>query len=79
MNARLRTLLRRLPDLDLDRVPRTPDGPCPTWAELSAALAAASRAADPLPNGRPVARALAAPSAVADALARTETETDPNA
>jgi hypothetical protein len=61
-----------------DPQPLTGDCHCPTWQQLGDALAAASLAAGPVPNGRPVAVALGALSAVADLIARAQSARDPN-
>ena len=58
--------------------PVTGDCPCPSWRQLGDALAAASLAAGPMPNGRPVAAVLGALSAVADLVARAHSDRDPN-
>ena len=55
-----------------DEQPVTGDCPCPTWRQLSDALAAAAIAAGSVPGGRGVAVALGAVAAVADLLARTQ-------
>ena len=61
-----------------DPDPPTADCHCPTWRQLGDALAAASLAAGPMPNGRPVATVLGALSAVADLIARAQSDRDPN-
>ena len=58
--------------------PVTGDCHCPSWRQLGDALAAASLAAGPMPNGRPVAAVLGALSAVADLIARAQSDRDPN-
>ena len=61
-----------------DPDPPTADCHCPSWQQLGASLAAASLAAGPMPNGRPVAVALGALSAVSDLIARAHSDRDPN-
>ena len=55
-----------------DDQPMTGDCPCPTWRQLSHALAAAAVAAGGVPGGRGVAVALGAVAAVADLIARAQ-------
>ena len=55
-----------------DEEPVTADCPCPTWRQLSDALAAAAVAAGSVPGGRGVAVALGAVAAVADLIARIQ-------
>ena len=61
-----------------DDEPVTGDCRCPTWRQLSDALAAAAVAAGSVPGGRGVAVALGAAAAVADLLARSHPDRPAN-